>query len=66
MYSRDKNINIVSRVHHAFYFLKNLLIAHILDEKYTSCSMKIQSNSPHEYIAYRLVLYVLLKPYQIR
>ena len=47
-----------------FRFLRTFLITLILDEKYLCCSMKVQNNSPHIYIAYSLDLYYLsfIKP----
>ena len=40
-----------------FRFLRTLLITLILDERYMCCSIKIQNNSPHNYIAYGLASY---------
>ena len=40
-----------------FRFLRTLLITLILDERYMCCSIKIQNNSPHNYIAYSLASY---------
>ena len=42
-----------------FSFLRTLLITLILDERYMCCSIKIQNNSPHKYIAYSLASYYL-------
>ena len=42
-----------------FHFLRTLLITLIVDERYMCCSMKIQNNSPHKYIAYSQASYYL-------
>ena len=42
-----------------FLFIRALLINLILYERYMCCSIKIQSNSPHKYIAESLVSYYL-------